>query len=59
MYRAQQAALLQQTNQLMVNIRQAELNYYTSFYYTFGSQAAFIGGFAYTAFTQVNHQVDQ
>lgn len=54
MFKAQQTALVQQTNQLLVSIRQSELNYYTSFYYTFGCQAAFIGGFAYTAITQVS-----
>lgn len=52
MLHAQQRALLQQTNQGIIDIRNFELNYYTNFYATFGGQAALIGGFVYSAVTQ-------
>jgi hypothetical protein len=47
MQRTQAQALAQQTNQSLINIRQWEISYYSSFYYSFGAQAAVIGGFAY------------
>ena len=52
MLHAQQRALLQQTNQGIINIRNYELEYYTTFYGTFGGQSALIGGFVYSAVTQ-------
>jgi hypothetical protein len=53
MQRAQAGALLQATNQAILQIRQAELNYYVSFYLTFATQAALIGGFVYSGLTQI------
>ena len=54
MLQAQQRALLQETNQGLISIRNAELDYYTTFYATFGGQSALIGGFTYSAITQSN-----
>lgn len=53
--KAQQAALVQSTNQGFIAIRNAELSYYTQYYSTFGLQAALMGGFAYAAFTQISY----
>ncbi|RYH11043.1 hypothetical protein EON65_39035 [archaeon] len=52
MNRANQIALFQATNQGLLNIRQAELNYYINLNIAFGTQAALIGGFTYGVFTQ-------
>ena len=52
------AALLQQTNQALLDIRNAELSYYSSFYLTFGGQAALVGGFVYGALTQIEFPVN-
>lgn len=52
--RALQAALVQSTNQGLLNIRNAELNYYAAFYLTFGGQATLIGGFLYTGINQIH-----
>jgi hypothetical protein len=52
MNRANQNVLFQQTNQGLLSIRQAELNYYVSLNIAFGTQAALIGGFTYGVFTQ-------
>jgi hypothetical protein len=48
MLQASQTQLVQQTNQAVLAIRQAQLNYFTSFHITFGGQAALIGGFVYS-----------
>lgn len=40
-------ALAQETNKLVAGLRNAEINYYISFYNSFGTQATFISGFAY------------
>eukprot|EP01034_Spumella_vulgaris_P037347 gene37347-46081_t len=48
MYKANQEALFQATNQGLVNIRQSEINYYLSVNSAIGTQAALIGGFTYT-----------
>lgn len=48
MLKASQTQLVQQTNQAVLAIRQAQLNYFTSFHITFGGQAALIGGFVYS-----------
>lgn len=53
MQRVNQQLLLQQTNVGLLNIRQLEQQYYGSFYQSFGSQAALIGGFTYGVMTQV------
>lgn len=47
MQKTYQNALFQAINQGYVNIRQMEVNYYSSFFNCFGGQAAVIGGFAY------------
>lgn len=47
MLRANQRALIQNTNNAVLAIRNAELNYYSSFYLIFGGQAAIVGGFAF------------
>lgn len=52
MNQANQRALAQLTNQGLLNIRQAELNYYINLNVAFGTQAALIGGFTYGIFTQ-------
>lgn len=52
MNRANQYALYQATNQGLLGIRQAEINYYISLNVAFGTQAALIGGFTYGIFTQ-------
>lgn len=52
MNRANQHALYQQTNQGLLGIRQAEINYYINLCVAFGTQAALIGGFTYGVFTQ-------
>jgi hypothetical protein len=54
MLRANQRALIQNTNTALLAIRSAELNYYSSFYLTFGGQAAIVGGFAYGSLTQIH-----
>jgi hypothetical protein len=54
MNRANQAALFQQTNQGLLNIRQLELNYYINLNIAFGTQAALIGGFSYGLLTQTD-----
>jgi hypothetical protein len=52
MYKANQEALFQQTNQQLISIRQAEIQYYTNVNVAIGTQAALIGGFTYGIFTQ-------
>lgn len=52
MNRANQQALFQATNQGLLGIRQAEINYYLNLNLAFGTQAALIGGFTYGVFTQ-------
>eukprot|EP01038_Epipyxis_sp_PR26KG_P011676 gene11676-15633_t len=52
MYKSQQEALYQATNQGIIAIRQAELSYYVGLNSALGTQAALIGGFTYSIFTQ-------
>ena len=52
--RVLQNALLHDTNQQLVTIRETELKYYSSFYLTFGGQAALVGGFVYGGLTQMH-----
>lgn len=47
MLKANNEALFQGTNQTIISIRQAELQYYVSVYQSFATQAALIGGFTY------------
>ena len=54
MQRAQQKAILQATNQGLVKIRGVEISYYSDMFATFGISAAIIGGFAYSAITQID-----
>jgi hypothetical protein len=56
MLQAQQSVLLQNTNQAVLAIRQAEISFYTSFFTSFGAQAAIMGGFTYSALTQISFQ---
>src|SRR5690349_20601523 len=60
MNQANQKALVQQINLGLLNIRQQEINYYLSLNLTFGTQAALIGGFMYSVFTQnpLNNEYD-
>lgn len=46
MQKAYHEQLLQMTNQQVIAIRQAEINYYVAFYSTFGVQAAALGTIA-------------
>ena len=55
MNRANQQALFQQTNQAVLDIRQLEIDYYTSLYGVVGTQATLVGGFAYSIVTQNNN----
>lgn len=52
MNQANQKALCQQTNQGLLGIRQAEIDYYLTLNSAFGTQAALIGGFTYGNFAQ-------
>ena len=52
MLHAQQRALLQQTNQGIIDIRNLPLNYHPNVYATLGGQAALIDSFVYSAVTQ-------
>lgn len=51
--KAQQELLVQQTNQQIVNIRLAEINYFISVSFAMANQAVVISGFAYAALTQI------
>lgn len=55
MLRANQALLLQQTNIGLLNLRQIELNYYTTFYGAFSGQSAVLCGFVYSSVTQMGY----
>jgi hypothetical protein len=52
MNRANQQALIHQTNLGVLAIRQSELRYYVDLNGAFGTQAALVGGFTYGVFTQ-------
>lgn len=52
MYKANQEALYQATNQQVISIRQSEINYYLNVNSAIGTQAALIGGFTYGIYTQ-------
>ena len=53
MQAANQQALIQQTNQQILGIRQSELSYYSNYFYSFGNQAALIVGFTLGCVSQV------
>lgn len=55
MLRANQQLLLQQTNIGLLNLRQIELNYYTTFYSAFAGQSAILCGFVYSSVTQMGY----
>lgn len=55
MLKANQQALLQQTNIGLLNIRNMELNYYIFFYGSFSGQSALICGFVYSSVTQMGY----
>ena len=52
MYKANQEALFQATNQQVISIRQSEISYYVNVNNAIGTQAALIGGFTYGIYTQ-------
>ena len=51
MLKAEQSALVQEANQQLIAIRQAELDYFQNFYGIFGTQSALIAGFVVSALT--------
>ena len=54
MIQAEQNALLQDTsNFIAINIRAAELNYYSTWYMSFGNQAILLAGFVLSSYSQV------
>lgn len=53
MLKAQQSAVTQQANVNLVNIRQAEIQYFSQFFSSFGVQAALIAGFSINSVSQV------
>jgi hypothetical protein len=57
--RSLQQALVHNTNVALLNIRQAELNYYQSFYMIFGGQACIIGGFLYSGVNQIHYHANK
>ena len=54
MLKAQQKAVLQSTNQGLIQIRGVEIAYYVNVYGSYGLTAAIVGGFAYSALTQID-----
>ena len=58
MYKANQEALYQQTNQGLISIRNSEIQFYLVVNNTIGTQAALIGGFTYGVFTQNEARYD-
>ena len=54
MYSVQNQAFFQGANQQLVSIRDTELNYFTNFFSNFGTQAALIGGFVLSSYTNIN-----
>mmetsp|Transcript_33031 Transcript_33031/g.47741 ORF Transcript_33031/g.47741 Transcript_33031/m.47741 type:complete len:380 (-) Transcript_33031:282-1421(-) len=52
MFKADQRVVFEQTNQAIIDIRKAEIDYFVSVNTTCGTQAALIGGFIYSVFTQ-------
>lgn len=59
MYQAQTIALQQTANQQLVDIRQSELDYFTGFFSNFGTQAALLGGFVLSSYTNINASSSQ
>lgn len=51
MYKVQNELLQQETNQGLIDIRTNELNYFTGFFSSYGSQAATLGGLMLSAST--------
>jgi hypothetical protein len=52
MIKANQAAVINQANVAMVQLRSAEIQYFSTFFSSFGTQAAIVGGFAVSALSQ-------
>ena len=52
MNRARQQALLQATNQAVLDIRQSQIQYYLNLHINFGTQSVILAGFVYATFTQ-------
>lgn len=57
MNRAAQQQLSEQTNQSLIKIRQAEIDYYINLHSAFGVQAAVLGGFIFLVMFE-NGRVD-
>jgi hypothetical protein len=53
MNQAQQKALIQETNMSLINIRSIELNYFSAFFSSFGTQCALMIGFIVGSLSQV------
>jgi hypothetical protein len=53
MNKASQQALVQETNMNLISIRQAELNYFNTFFSNFGTQCALLIGFICGSISQV------
>jgi len=58
MFKADQRVVFEQTNQAIIDIRKAEIDYFVSVNTTCGTQAALIGGFVYSVFTQDGIGID-
>ena len=53
MIQAEQGSLLQSANNLLVKIRQSELEYFLEFFTRFGVQAALLAGFSISTYTNI------
>jgi hypothetical protein len=59
MLKADQAAIIQQANMAMVSLRTAEIQYFGTFFSSFGTQAAILGGFGINALSQAPCEIMQ
>jgi hypothetical protein len=53
MLKAQQSAVIHNANVNMVSLRNAEIQYFSSFFSSFGTQSALIAGFVVNSVSQV------
>jgi len=58
MLKAQQANLVQQASNDLVNIRNIEIQYYVNFFSNIGIQSAFIAGYQLSTISQVERTGD-
>lgn len=54
MQKANQNQMVQSTNVNLVQLRQAEISYFATFFSVFGTQAALVSSFVVTSITQGN-----